>query len=388
MAENNRSKKAEATHGFLYWLYWLIKKFPRSQRLHVLCDYLSLYRKKGLMVDEYYDFEFEKRNSAFRDSFLGKNEARYYVDLLNPKKYYILARNKYLAHRVLEDAGIRMPNLLCYYQPEGAYYGDGDCAGDFRGVCRILSGKDVQSCVIKGAESAHGDSVWVVKSIAYKENGDALLTGIDDRHILLSEILKSNSMLFESVVHQTKQFSSFNETSVNTIRFMTTLYPNGEARIVAIWFKVGRAGRCVDNAGGGGNIDGAVDITTGKLYNVHQFDGWRDSKKIECHPDSGTRIEGVIIENWDKIKAEVIRFQQAFPYCKAAGWDVALTDDGPTVIEVNDLWDATGQYFIGQGWREDIRKCYLEWVNLGRDYSLRRWSNMLKQSHLLHIVER
>ena len=136
MADNN--KEMETQHGFLFWFYWLIKKYPWSQRLHVLCDYLSLYREKGLSFEEYYSFEFEKRDNAFRDYFLGKNEARYYIDLLNPMKYYILSRNKYLAHRVLENVGVRMPVLYCCYNPEGIYGENEDCARDVYGVYRIL----------------------------------------------------------------------------------------------------------------------------------------------------------------------------------------------------------------------------------------------------------
>lgn len=387
MESKKKGNDAETQHGFLFWLYWLVKKYPWSQRLHVLCDYLSLYREKGLSFEEYYSFEFEKRDNAFRDYFLGKNEARYYIDLLNPMKYYILSRNKYLAHRVLENVGVRMPVLYCCYNPEGNYDENEDCAMDVYGVCRILRSKDVHSCVIKGAEGSHGDGVWVVKAIEYRED-DALLTGFDDKQTFLSKILKGSTLLFESVVNQTKQFAGFNDTSVNTVRFMTNLYPNGEVKIIAIWFKVGRAGRCVDNAGGGGNVDGAVDIETGRLYNVYQFDGWRHSKKIECHPDSGTRIEGVVIDNWDKIKSEVIRFQQAFPYCKAAGWDIAITDEGPVVVEVNDFWDTTGQFFIGHGWRDSIRECYMAWNNINRDYAMERQPNVLKADHLGRITAR
>ena len=31
------------------------------------------------------------------------------------------------------------------------------------------------------------------------------------------------------------------------------------------------------------------------------------------------------------------------------------------IIEVNDFWDRTGQYFIQHGWRKEIRDCYLSW---------------------------
>lgn len=347
--------------------YELWHKYPEVVCQERMKDYLGLYESKGLTTDEYYNFEFENRDEDFRESFLGLNEQRDYLDYLNPIKYYILARNKYFAHKLLENTGVRKSNLYCYYQPEATYIMSDECAGDIQNVLRILKKKNVNSCVIKTTESSHGDNVWVIKAIDYEEN-DASMTRFDGQKIRLSEILGKDSLIFESVVHQTKQFAAFNESSVNTVRFMTTLWPDGSAKVIATWFKIGRAGKCVDNAGSGGNVDAAIDVGTGKIYNVMRFDGWRNAEFIEKHPDSGTQLNGVIIENWEAIKSEVKKFQQAFPYCKAAGWDIAITDDGPVVIEVNDFWDRTGQYFIRRGWRKEIRDCYLEWKKTGKKY--------------------
>ena len=164
---------------------------------------------------------------------------------------------------------------------------------------------------------------------------------------------------------------------------MTTLYPDGTARVIATWMKFGRVGKCVDNAGSGGNVDAAVDVETGRIYNVVQFDGWRKTKEIESHPDSGTQLNGVYIDNWQSIKEEVIKFQQAFPYCKAPGWDIAITDNGPVVIEVNDFWDRTGQYFIRRGWRNEIRECYMAWQKTGKKYSTGSWRLPLKNKSMI-----
>jgi hypothetical protein len=203
---------------------------------------------------------------------------------------------------------------------------------------------------------------------------------------LLSNVLGKYSLLFEGLVEQTKQFAQLNESSVNTVRFMTTLYPDGEARIITTFIKIGRVGKCVDNAGDGGNVDVCVDIETGEIKYAIQYDGWRKIKDIECHPDSGNQLNGIVIENWENIKADVIKFQQAFPYCKAAGWDIAITDEGPLVIEVNDFWDRTGQYFIRKGWRNEIKDCYKAWRKLNRDYDVMyRKPNMLKTKHLKKI---
>ena len=353
----------------VYHAVQLARMYPFSQRMKVMRDYISLYRSKGLTHEEYYEFEFEKRSEEFRRDFLGLNEQHYYLDLLNPLKYMSLARNKYMTHKMLENTGIRTSELYCYYQPEARYTVNAECAGDLVGVLQILKTKGVQSCVIKTTESSHGDNVWVIKSIGYQDN-DATLTRFDGQELTLSSVLGEEALIFESVVRQTDQFAAFNASSVNTVRFMTALYPDGSAKVIATFIKIGRAGRCVDNAGGGGNVDVCVDVETGEIRYAIQFDGWHNVKDIDCHPDNGNLLNEVVIENWEAVKADVIRFQQAFPYCKVAGWDIAITDEGPVVIEINDFWDRTGQLFIRKGWRNEIRECYLAWEKLGKDYQV------------------
>ncbi|MCQ2301234.1 MAG: hypothetical protein MJZ94_01245 [Bacteroidales bacterium] len=347
----------------------------------VVKDYLALYQTKGLELDEYYDFEFEKRSEAFRKSFLGLNEQRHYLDVLNPIKHYSFARNKYAAHKMFESTGIRTSELYCYYEPYGSVSDSLDIATNVADVVRILKSKEVCQCVIKATEESHGDNVVVVKDISYLEN-DCELNLYNGKVERLSDVLSNRPRIFEAVIKQTSQLSSFNESSVNTIRFMTTLYPDGSARVIATFIKIGRAGKCVDNAGGGGNVDVCVDVETGEVKYAIQYDGWHCIKEIEKHPDSGVQLNGVIIDNWEAIKAEVIKFQQAFPWCKAAGWDIAITDEGPVVIEVNDFWDRTGQYFIRKGWRKEIRECYKAWKNEDYDWKIYRQKNHLPLSQL------
>ena len=129
-----------------------------------------------------------------------------------------------------------------------------------------------------------------------------------------------------------------------------------------------------------------IDKDTGELKYAIQYDGWHKIKEINNHPDNGNQLNGVIIDNWEMIKVEVKKFQQAFPYCKAAGWDIAITDKGPVVIEVNDAWDTTGQYFCQKGWRNEIRECYLSWKKTGKTYP-NRISSRLSPKQVERIVK-
>ena len=361
-----------------------LRRYPANKRLPVLRDYFHLHRNRGITLEEYDQFSMYNRSEAFRQQFLGINEQRYYLDYLNPNKYYILSRNKYVAHTVMQNAGIRTSELYAYYQPEGAVESD-NVSHSTAGICRILREKGVRQCVIKTTESSHGDNVFVVNTIEYSEE-DAMLHLFNGNVKRLSELLADEPLIFESIVVQTDQMASLNASSVNTVRFMTMLYPDGDARIIATFIKIGRAGKCVDNAGGGGNVDASIDTETGTLEYAIQYDGWQNIRDIDVHPDSGNPINGVQIQDWQNIKKEVLKFQQALPFIKAAGWDIAVTNEGPVVIEVNDFWDRTGQYFIRKGWRPEIRDCFFAWKNTGKRYDFGRLPHTLSQKHLKKII--
>ena len=360
---------------------------PIKQRLFITRDFIHMHRIKGITREEYYNYEFENRSTQFKYSFLGINEQTYYLNVLNPIKYYSLARNKYLTHKLLEDAGVRKAILYCYYQPAGVFNDADRIASNHDGVKRILKRQDVTQCVIKATESSHGENVLVVNKLVYHDN-DVEMHLYNGECLLLSTLLTDSPLIFESVIKQSNQLSSFNESSINTIRFMTTLYPDGHAKIIAAFLKIGRAGRCVDNAGDGGNVDTSIDLASGMIQYAIKFDGWRHISDIDRHPDSGCQLNGITINDWERIKQEVIRFQQAFPYCKAVGWDIAITDNGPVVIEVNDFWDTTGQLFIRKGWRNEIRDCFLDWKRTDTDFATRRPTIKISPRHLQKIVSK
>lgn len=362
-----------------------IVDYSSKNIMFTLFDFWKLNRQKGITTEEYFQFEIDRRDTEFRNSFLGINEQRYYLDFLNPKKYYILARNKYLTHKLLENTGVRKSELYCYYHPEGNVLLNDEIANNLQGVIKILKNKKVIKCVVKTTESSSGKDVLVVNHIHYTKN-ECILQLYDDTKINLSDFLSNIPLIFESLIKQTKQLSSLNESSVNTIRFMTTLYPNSEVKIIATFIKIGRIGKCVDNAGSGGNVDACIDTETGEIKFPIQFDGWRKIKDITHHPDSGMPIDGIVIHNWESIKRQVKDFQKSFPFIKAAGWDIAITEEGPLVIEVNDMWDRTGQYFIRKGWRNEIRDCYFAWKETGVKYPFVRANNLLSNKKIKRIV--
>ena len=90
----------------------------------------------------------------------------------------------------------------------------------------------------------------------------------------------------------------------------------------------------VDGLHRGGLVSG-VDLATGALGKATDLGfkpdiGWRGT-----NPCTGVRIEGRILPFWDELKALAEQAHAAFPYKVAVGWDIAITADGPIVVEGN-----------------------------------------------------
>lgn len=349
--------------AYLRILKSLMKDFVHIQRsgkgktVSRFRKYCKLRFSKKMMVEEFLNYEQALKDENFSKTFLTFREACVYWKVLNPSRYAVLAKDKYMSHLLLEKANIPTPELYAYYHPEMGN-------SDYNSLRRDLESKKVTSCVIKPAvDGAHGAGVFVCKELNYIQD-DIIITKSKGEQLSLRDFFKKNkstSWLFEEIVVQSDQIGRINRSSVNTVRFMTALYPDDDVKVYATWMKFGRAGSDIDNAGGGGNVDCAVNLETGECYNVSLFNSFTDVLRCDNHPDSGERISGLRIENWNQIKKCLCDYQARIPQLKVIGWDVALTENGPVIIEINNYWDTTGQLFLGRGWRNEVKECYEAW---------------------------
>jgi hypothetical protein len=78
-----------------------------------------------------------------------------------------------------------------------------------------------------------------------------------------------------------------------------------------------------------------VDIATGRLGRASDLGmdaslGW-----FSAHPDTGEAIEGRVLPFWDEARRLAIRAHRAFADRVVIGWDIAILENGPILIEGN-----------------------------------------------------
>jgi putative polysaccharide biosynthesis protein len=136
-----------------------------------------------------------------------------------------------------------------------------------------------------------------------------------------------------------------------TVRLITFLNETGayEATHAGLRMAIG-ANRLVDNSHAGGII-AAVDMKSGRLgpatdIGLRPNIGW-----CTHHPDTGAVIEGRVLPLWPETVALACRAHAAFAPRMIVGWDIAITSDGPTLIEGNG---SPGIDLLQRAYREPV----------------------------------
>jgi hypothetical protein len=95
------------------------------------------------------------------------------------------------------------------------------------------------------------------------------------------------------------------------------------------------------SAGMAGNIVAPIDLDIGTLGPAagSARRQWPEMHTVSRHPDTGEVIEGFLVPHWQDLKQLTVRAQASFPELRCLGWDVAVTEKGPVLIEANHVWD-------------------------------------------------
>ncbi|KAA1246446.1 sugar-transfer associated ATP-grasp domain-containing protein [Aquimarina sp. RZ0] len=144
----------------------------------------------------------------------------------------------------------------------------------------------------------------------------------------------SNECIHQEVVVQHPEINKIYAHSINTIRFDTYIDKNNNIHILSAFMRFGCGGNVVDNGSSGG-IYLSVDIQKGELKGLsHQLMKY-GGKQLQKHPDTHTQFDGFSIPYFTESLALVKKAVSYIPD-RIIGWDIAISPDGPVIIEGND----------------------------------------------------
>jgi len=284
---------------------------------------------------DYYRFEFfdNKKTLEEKSYYVGKRGSRYFPFDSNDIKYVPIFDNKYIFKVMVKGYGLPQTECIC---TTGKKFGDIYNIDQFT----TIMSKIKNDFVVKPIEGSGGNGIIVCKKL----NDKIYTDGKKISHDYLWNIVKNGDYLIEQKLEQIKQLSKIYPKSLNTLRITTYQTENRKIFILLRFIKFGTDGRCVDNAGLGGII-GFID-EQGKIiycynYKKHIFN-------IMKHPDTGHIIKGINVEKFQDAIDLAIKAAKKFNFVGTIGWDIAITDKGPLLLEGNIFYDC---------WVVQIDKC-------------------------------
>jgi hypothetical protein len=169
---------------------------------------------------------------------------------------------------------------------------------------------------------------------------------------LYSEVIKSE-FLFQETIKQHHVLNELNSSCLNTIRIDTFIDSEGKIDIISAYLRLSISNCHVDNISSGGCGVG-VDIQTGKLkkygYGLIQTCGMEIFTE---HPLTKVIFEDFTIPFFTQVKELVVKAASLVPVLRLVGWDVAIGESGPILIEGNSDYDTSGNDLADEGYRSN-----------------------------------
>lgn len=275
---------------------------------------------------EWYLFDFNKRTDEEKKEYLPdyyKNEWSVGTDL----KLYWELTDKYWFYNKNKD----------FFKRRAIQLDQETNFEEFASFC-----KECGTVFIKPLSAAFGYNTF-----KYKYN-DTDIRALFDKLVMDRNSYKLSSLtkfgfIVEELIVQDDHLGIFNESSVNTVRVPSVLTEKGHY-VLGCFFRTGRKGAVIDNAGGGG-IFAALDDETG----VAITDGYDEScNSYVVHPDSGIAYKGFQIKDWKELIEITQKAHENMPNHKYIAYDFAYTDKGWVMLEGN-FGQFIGQFATKQG---------------------------------------
>ncbi len=316
----------------------------------VLRDLNYLSRINKCFPDSYFRFGMFMKNFGSREKMCSFLPQVTYANLCiqnslpRSSRYNILIDDKILFHDIMSFYGIPVPHRYFIYRN-----------GEFRSGNQLLSDNDVNDILratkdniifMKRFTGGAASGVFVLKRDL--ENNWIDSNGNIINATSIKAIFPKEGIIFEKRLVQEHELGQFNPDSVNTIRVLT--FKNS---IVAATIRFGGIGSYVDNTAKGG-VAVSLDIETGKLgeYGMREY----DLTKYTEHPGTHLNFKNRYCSQWPKVKQLVEKCINFLPYYVSVGFDIATTDEGPVVIEINT---GAGIYLSQMGKEYGLKKQFI-----------------------------
>jgi hypothetical protein len=296
--------------AFISLLEYAQKKRIRS-KIGLIFDIMYCVLIYKISITEYFQFNFFVKGKEERKTYVGTPCLEEYIVKMNPKSDRNLLDNK------LEFLKTYAPFIKRSYVTLADLQTNIDSAAD---VLHNKSGK----IVLKWSAGQCGMRIKVMP-----------VKDLDSQAIIKHLIATGNDYVEECII-QHKDLMRLSPAGVNTLRIITNLNNNDEVEVFGTILRISINSE-IDNWHAG-NVAAPINPSTGIVESPAFY---MDITKPDeyCHPITGVKIVGFEIPYWRDALQMAKDAALHNKRNRSIGWDIAVTNAGPDLIEGNNNWD-------------------------------------------------
>lgn len=319
----------------------------KQNKFYLFCYQLNhIFRYKGLN-DFYWLYGFDVKSKKERDEYvpyLVFRDRRNKLNFSNQFTPAIILRDKDLFCAIAKYYGIPVLDNIGVFEKNYVTYPNGSKDS----IENIL--EKYNDVFIKAIDSECGNGIYHVVN-----NNGLLSVNNSNKSIkeLRDEISKGRYVVQETL-KQHPLLNGLYHNSVNTIR-LVTVRTDDEIVPFSAELRIGAGGSCVDNLAAGGVAVGINEDGTLKSFGIQKPPYGMITYK---HPDTNIKYEGIQIPYYDKLVDLTKRFHSILPNIHSIGWDIAITENGPIIVEGNDNWEISGLQACNGGLKVKFEKYF------------------------------
>lgn len=314
---------------FRRFTHYVADKKGYSQAWIILDAIRACFKYKVSLLDYFY-FRFYELDQTGRDSYAGTGFMYEYHKEMNPLDKRDILSNKILFFQNYSEFVIHRHCTIQDIEQNNERY-------------QQLKAASPKKLVLKDALGQCGWSVEVVP-------GDI------SREELLQLMNEKGFNLLEQFVQQHSELARLSDTGLNTIRMVTQLDENNKVQVLGALLRIS-INSFVDNIAMG-NIAAPINLVTGRIDSAAVYSDITKPQE-EVHPITKEQIVGFQVPFWTEALSMIERAALHRKQNRSIGWDVAITEAGPSLIEGNHnwcklLWQLPNQ----RGMKSEILKYY------------------------------
>lgn len=258
--------------------------------------------------------------------------------------YSITVKDKFIFNSILKGHGFPCIEPIGLIHNSVYFRKDFSRAGVLQGVLETNGPLVVKNCVLEYNEGV----VFIQK----RENA-LLVNGVEIDYQSVERMFKKGFWVVQELIKSHEDIRIYNASALNCTRIVT-YWNNNETAYLSGFQAFAIAGQQTDSWGKGAIYVG-FDENTGLLTEKGFKHPVRfESSVVREHPDNHISFKNVAVPFLKESVELCVKAHQCFPFTFIIGWDVAITDAGPVIIEGNERPGINAVQIINKGLRSEI----------------------------------